>query len=185
LDVSKEVPEALQERIWAMLEKNIKAFGFEDWLRQHNTKIRICTKEDQQPISVPMYGALPEKHRIIKEQVNKWVKLEVIEVSHSPWSAPVVIAYWNGKAQLCIDYRKLNAVTVPDEFPIPCQADIMAALLGAEVLSSLDALSRFLQCGVHQDNIKKTAFRTHMGLFNFKWMPFGLRNGPAILPRIH
>jgi hypothetical protein len=56
----------------------------------------------------------------------------------------------------------------------------MAALSGLQVLSLLDALSGFLQMQVHPNNVEKTTFCTHMGLFNFKRMPFGLRNRPAI-----
>jgi len=68
---------------------------------------------------------------------------------------------------LCIDYRKLNAVTIPDEFPIPWQSEILASLSGAQVLSSLDALSGFTQLELAEEDIEKTAFRTHQGLFQF------------------
>jgi hypothetical protein len=179
-----DVPEELRERVWEMLERRAKAFGLDDRLGRHATKIRIRVKPEQTPIAVPMYTSSPEKRRVIEEQVRKWVELEVIEASRSPWSAPVVIAYRNGKARFCIDYRRLNSATIADEFPIPRQSDIMAALSGAQVLSTLDALSGFLQLEIHPDDVEKTAFRTHLGLFNFLRMPFGLRNGPAIFQRV-
>lgn len=75
-------------------------------------------------------------------------------------------------------------MTIPDEFPIPCQMDILAALSGSQVLSSLDALSGFTQLQLHEDDIKKTAFRSHRGLYQFKRMPFSLRNGLSIFQRI-
>ena len=118
------------------------------------------------------------------EQLDKWFEQDVIEPSKSPWSAPVVIAYRNGKPRFCVDYRKLNAATTPDEFPIPRQSEILSSLSGAQVLSSLDALSGFTQLEMHEDDIEKTAFRTHRGLFQFKRMPFGLRNGPSIFQRV-
>ena len=105
-------------------------------------------------------------------------------VSTTPWSAPVVIAYRNGKPRFCVDYRKLNAATIPDEFPIPRQSEILSSLSGAQVLSSLDALSGFTQLEMHDEDIEKTAFRTHRGLYQFKRMPFGLRNGPSIFQRV-
>ena len=95
-----------------------------------------------------------------------------------------MIAYRHGKPRFCVDYRKLNAATTPDEFPIPRQSEILQSLSGAQVLSSLDALSGFTQLELHPDNIEKTAFRTHRGLFQFRRMPFGLRNGPAIFQRV-
>jgi hypothetical protein len=179
-----EVPEHLREQVWAMLERRVGAFGFDDWLGKHETKVRIRVKPEQNPIAAPMYSSSPEKRRVVEEQVQKWLEQEVIEALCSPWSAPVVIAYRNGKARFCVDYRRLNAATVADEFPIPRQSDIMAALSGAQVLSTLDALSGFLQLEIHPDDVEKTAFRTHLGLFNFLRMPFGLRNGPAIFQRV-
>ena len=79
-----------------------------------------------------------------------------------------------------MDYRKLNAATIPDEFPIPRQSEILASLSGAQVLSSLDTLSGFTQLEMAEEDVEKTAFQTHRGLFQFRRLPFGLRNGPSI-----
>ena len=107
-----------------------------------------------------MAGSSPEKRSIINEQIDTWFKQGVIEPSKSLWSVPVVIAYHNGKPRFCVDYRKLNAVTIPDEFPILRQSEILTSLSGAQVLSSLDALSRFTQLELAEEDIEKTAFRT-------------------------
>lgn len=183
LDVGS-LPENLQERAWDMLKKRQKAFGFDGRLGHHPSKVHIRTAEGQVPIAVPMYGSSPAKRVVINEQLDKWFEQDVIEPSKSPWSAPVVIAYRNGKPRFCVDYRKLNAVTTPDEFPIPRQSEILSSLSGAQVLSSLDALSGFTQLEMSEEDVEKTAFRTHRGLFQFKRMPFGLRNGPSIFQRV-
>jgi hypothetical protein len=78
-------------------------------------------KEEAHPISMPMYGASPMKRQVINKQMDKWIRQEVVGPSKSPWAAPMVIVYRNGKPIFCVDYRKLNALTIPDEFPIPCQ----------------------------------------------------------------
>ncbi len=62
--------------------------------------------------------------------------------------------------------------------------DILATLSGAQVLSSLDALSRFTQLQLHKEDIEKTAFRSHWGLFQFKRMPFRPRNWPSNFQRV-
>ncbi|KAJ3474331.1 hypothetical protein NLI96_g12517 [Meripilus lineatus] len=183
LDIG-DLPEELKPRVWTMLRRRIRAFGFDGRLGQLDVKCRIRTKEGVEPISTPMYGASPAKREVIEKQLETWFRQDVIEASQSPWSAPVVIVYRNGKARFCVDYRKLNAATIPDEFPIPRQNEILAALSGAQVLSSLDALAGFTQIEVDQRDVEKTAFRTHKGLFHFKRMPFGLRNGPAIFQRV-
>jgi hypothetical protein len=118
------------------------------------------------------------------KQITKWLELGVIKPSKSPWSAPVVIAYRNGKPRFCVDYRKLNAVTTADEFPIPRQSEILASLSGAQVLSLLDALVGFTQLEFEDDEVEKTAFWTHRGLFQFRQMPFRLCNGPSIFQQV-
>ena len=178
------LPDHLKEQAWDMLCRRQKAFGFDGRLGHLPTKVHIRTVVGQVPIAVPMYGSSPEKRRVMDEQIDKWFKQGVIEPSISPWSAPVVIAYRNGKPRFCVDYRKLNAVTTPDEFPIPRQSEILSSLSGAQVLSSLDALSGFTQLELDPDDVEKTAFRTHRGLFQFRRMPFGLRNGPSIFQRV-
>ncbi|THH30850.1 hypothetical protein EUX98_g3348 [Antrodiella citrinella] len=182
LDVG-DLPEHLREEAFAMLKRRIKAFGFDGRLGHLETRCNIRTKEGTQPIAVPMYASSPAKRQVIEEQLEKWFEQEVIEPSKSPWSAPVVIIYRNGKPRFCVDYRKLNTMTIPDEFPIPRQNEILSALSGAQVLSSLDALSGFTQIEMAEEDIEKTAFRTHKGLFQFRRMPFGLRNGPSIFQR--
>ncbi|GJF00794.1 polyprotein [Phanerochaete sordida] len=182
LDVGA-VPEHLKEKVWEMLRRRQKAFSFDGRLGHLPTRVHIRTVDGLQPIAVPMYGSSPAKRLVIEEQLKKWFEQDVIEPSISPWSAPVVIAYRNGKPRFCVDYRKLNAQTVSDEFPIPRQSEILAALSGAQVLSSLDALAGFTQMEFEESEREKTAFRTHLGLFQFKRMPFGLKNGPSIFQR--
>lgn len=151
----------LKEKAWAMLRRHIKAFGFDRRLDNLPAKVHIWTVDGQVPISVPMYHASLQKQEIIDEQLNTWFEQGVIEPSKSPWSTPVVITYRNGKPRFCVDYWKLNATTIPDEFPIPRQSDILASLSGAQVLSSLDALSGFTQLELAEEDVEKTAFRTH------------------------
>ena len=178
------LPDHLKNEAWDMIRRRVKAFGFDGRLGHLPTKVHIRTQEGQVPISVPMYGSSPEKRKFMDVQIDTWFEQGVIEPSVSPWSTPVVIAYRNGKPRFCIDYQKLNTVTVPDEFPIPRQSEILQSLSGAQVLSSLDALSGFTQLELDPDDVEKTAFRTHHGLFQFRQMPFGLRNGSSIFQRV-
>lgn len=183
LDVGS-LPENLKEKAWQMLRKRQRAFGFDGQLGHHPSKVHIRTVDGQVPIAVPMYRASPAKRAVMDEQLDKWFEQDIIEPSKSPWSAPVVIAYRNGKPRFCVDYRKLNAATIPDGFPIPRQSEILSSLSGAQVLSSLDALLGFTQLEMDEEDVEKTAFRTHRGLFQFKRMLFGLRNGPSIFQRV-
>ncbi len=79
-----------------------------------------------------------------------------------------------------MDYRKLNAVMIPDEFPIPHQTEILQALSGAQVLTMLDALAGFNQLSITSEDWEKMGFRSHRGLHQFKQLPFGLQNRPSV-----
>ncbi|KIY61443.1 hypothetical protein CYLTODRAFT_326256, partial [Cylindrobasidium torrendii FP15055 ss-10] len=96
LDMGK-IPEDLKEEAWRMLEKHEKAFGFDGRLGNVATEAKIRTMEGTDPISQPMYSTSPEKRKVIDEQLDKWFEQGVIEPSKSPWGAPVVIVYRNGK----------------------------------------------------------------------------------------
>src|SRR5260370_28968022 len=95
-----------------------------------------------------MYGASSQKRGVSDTQIDKWLEQEVIKPLKSPWAALVIIVYCNSKPRFCVDYQKLNSVTIPDEFPIPQQTEILQALLGAQVLSTLDTLAGFNQLSI-------------------------------------
>jgi hypothetical protein len=119
IDIAPDPPPDIKAKTLALINKQIQAFRFNDCLGTLDMVTRIRMKEEAQPVSMPMYGASPVKRQVIDEQMDKWIRQEVVEPLKSPWAAPVVIVYRNGKPRFCIDYRKLNAMTIPDEFPIP------------------------------------------------------------------
>lgn len=85
---------------------------------------------------------------------------------------------------MVIDYRKLNELVIPDEFPLPRQDEILQAITGSQWLTTLDALSGFTQLEMTQGSKEYTAFRSHRGLYQFKRLPFGYRNGPSEFQRV-
>ena len=93
--------------------------------------------------------------------MDTWISTGVIEPSKSPQGFPAFIVYQNGKPQMVIDYQILNAMTIPDEFPLPRQEEILQALTGSQWLSTLDALAGFTQLEILEEEKEKTAFRTH------------------------
>ena len=82
-----------------------------------------------------------------------------------------------GEIHLCMDYRKLNSITVRDAFPLPRIDKALQAIHISNWFSSFDLAQGYLQLAMEESNIKKTAFRaSSMGLYKFTWMPFGLSN---------
>ena len=81
---------------------------------------------------------------------------------------------------MCMDYRALNQVTVKDKYPLPRIDDVLDRLRGARVFSSLDLQSGYHQVPIADEDVPKTAFRTHKGLLEYRVLRFGLTNAPAV-----
>ncbi|XP_058192129.1 uncharacterized protein LOC131309528 [Rhododendron vialii] len=132
------------------------------------------------PISIPPYRFAPAELRELKTQLQELENLGFIRPSTSPWGAPALFAQKkDGSLRLCIDYRKLNRVTIKNKYPMPRIDDLFDQLRGATYFSKIDLRSGYHQLRVRREDIPKTAFRTRYGHYEFVVMPFGLTNAPA------
>ena len=134
----------------------------------------------QRPRRLPL-----EKRAIIEEEIDKMMDEGVIRPSSSPWSSPVVIVTKkDGSARFCIDYRKLNSVTISDSYSLPSIQEIFDSMAGATIFSTIDLTSGYHQFTMKPEDIPKTCFCTHVGNFEFLRMPFGLKNAPGQFQRV-
>nr|VZI23315.1 unnamed protein product [Spirometra erinaceieuropaei] len=124
-----------------------------------------------------------------REEVNKLLdellQAKIIQPSSSPWASPIALVPKNdGSVRLCVDYRRLNAVTVRDSFPLPRLDDTLDALGNAAWFSTLDLKSGYWQVEIHPDDRHKTAFTVPQGLYEVQTLPFGLCNAAATFQRL-
>ncbi|QRV77005.1 Transposon Tf2-1 polyprotein [Ceratobasidium sp. AG-Ba] len=160
--------------------KHLNAFGLDGRLGEHPDPVAIRLKdEDAPPISIPPYTASPAETEAIVSQVKEWYWLEVIAPTKSPWAFPLIVIYCNGKARVCVDYRKINKRIIIPRYPLPSQRKILDTISGSKILSCLDALSGFTQMRVREEDQDKTAFICPIGHYKFIRYPFGLAPGPA------
>src|SRR6201990_1038991 len=122
--------------------------------------------------------------REIEGQCKELLLKDIIEPSISPWNSPIVpVRKKDGSLRMCLDYRRLNRVTIPQKFPIPNLTDTVFSLHGKNFFSCLDMVKSYYQLDLEKDSRPYTAFSTSQGHYQFRKLCFGLVNAPAAFQR--
>ncbi|GJY45488.1 putative reverse transcriptase domain-containing protein [Tanacetum coccineum] len=133
------------------------------------------------PVARAPYRLAPSEMKELADQLQELSDKGFIRPSSSPWGAPVLfVKKKDGSFRMCIDYQKLNKLTVKNRYPLPRIDDLFDQLQGSSVYSKIDLRSGYHQLRVREEDISKTAFRTRYGHYEFQVMPFGLTNAPAV-----
>src|SRR5215470_8795448 len=150
---------------------------------KHNVQHHIITKGP--PVFAKPRRLPPEKLKVAKAQFQQMLDLGLIRPSDSPYASPLhlVPKKTHGDFRPTGDYRRLNAQTVVDRYPIPYIFDFTAHLNGMTVFSKLDLCQSYMQIPMHPDSIPATAIITTFGKFEYLRMGFGMRNASQTFQR--
>ena len=118
------------------------------------------------PVFCPPHRMTPMMRAKVEEEVERMLKLNVIERTNGPWaSSPVIVTKKDGSLRFCTDYRGLNKVTIKDRYPLP-RIDVLLDTLGrAKFFSTMDLASGYWQVKMAENSKLKTQFITHLGTF--------------------
>ncbi|GMF40664.1 unnamed protein product [Phytophthora fragariaefolia] len=137
------------------------------------------------PIKQRPYRVSKAEGDVMEAEIQQYQELNLIRPSPSPWASPVLmIRKPDGGIRFCIDYRRLNAVTIKDCYPMPLIDDILDVLGKAKLFSTMDIASGYWNVPMAANSIDKTAFTCKYGLFEWLVMPFGLCNAVPAFERL-
>ena len=149
----------------------------------NNMPFKINTGKGS-PIAQRPYR-VPVAHQAeVEKQLESMQRKGIITLSKSPWASPMVVVKMNGGLRLCIDYRKLNAITKGDSFPLPSIEELLVKVHNSKLFSCLDLKGGYHQVSLDPEAKEKTAFCVNDRLYEYTRLPFGLRNAPSHFSRL-
>lgn len=126
----------------------------------------------------------PHYYKQVKEEIEKMIEQGICRPSKSPWSSPLhIVPKKNGDLRIVGDYRRLNAVTIPDRYPIPRIKDFTFQLSGKKIFSVIDLNRAYHHLKIREEDIEKSALVSPLGLHEFPKMIPGLRNAGQTFQR--
>lgn len=188
--IKKRVPEFMRNKLTDLCMGYSDIFYVEgDKPTVNNFYEHKLVLKDNEPVYTRNHR-LPHYQKVeINRQVKELLANDLIELSKSPYSSPVLIVPKKStdgkpKYRMCIDYKKLNKKLIPDMFPLPRMDDILESLGRAKFFSIMDLYSGYHQVPLTKESRPMTAFATDSGLFQWKVLPFGLSVAPASFTRM-
>ena len=158
---------------------------FPDVPKKTNAALHDVIVGDALPIKQHPYRLNPLKLQYMRKEIQYMLENDIIEPSNSEWSSPcILVPKPDGTYRLCTDFRKVNSVTKTDSYPIPRIDDCIDKIGSAKFVSKFDLLKGYWQVPLTERAREVSAFVTPDGLYQYKVMPFGMKNAPATFQRM-
>jgi len=152
--------------------------------RPYDLKIELTDDQESSLGYSPLYKHTLEELEAAKQYITDNLSKGFIVPSSAPFASPILFARkHDGGLRFCVDYRKLNAITKKNQYPLPLIDETLERISRAKVFTKLDIRQAFHKIRIHPDSEDLTTFRTRYGSYKYKVVPFGLTNGPATFQR--
>lgn len=151
------------------------------------SKARLTLKENVQPVFKPKRPVAYAMQHLVEEELQRLQNIGVITpITCSDWAAPIVVTRKaNGEIRICADYSTgLNKALESHQYPLPLPQDIFAKLAGATVFSHIDLADAFFQVPIDENSDHLLVINTHLGLFKYNRLNFGVKTAPATFQEI-
>uniref|UniRef100_A0A3B1IUI3 Gypsy retrotransposon integrase-like protein 1 n=3 Tax=Astyanax mexicanus TaxID=7994 RepID=A0A3B1IUI3_ASTMX len=180
------IPAEWRERLTQKLSKRTQVFSVEEWdVGLAKGVEHVIRLTDSRPFRERSRRIAPADIDEVRRHLQELLAAGIIKESRSPYASPIVVARKrNGKIRMCIDYRTLNARTIPDQYTVPRIDDALDCLAGSKWFSVLDLRSGYYQIAMADSDKEKTAFLCPLGFFQFERMPQGITGAPATFQRL-
>jgi len=171
-----QVPPEFQQFLGIMSKEAAEALPKH---RPYDCKIDL--QEGSTPLWGPIYPLSETELQTLREWLKEMEKTGKIQRSTSPAGSPILfVPKPSGRGlRLCVDYRGVHKITIPNRYPLPLMQELQDRVQGAQWFTKLDLKNGFNLIRIRKGDEWKTAFRTRYGLFEFNVMPFGLTNAPS------
>ncbi|XP_050509696.1 uncharacterized protein K02A2.6-like isoform X1 [Diabrotica virgifera virgifera] len=151
-------------------------------------KINFSIKKDATPIFRKPYSMPYALKHKVEEKLGQMIKVGILKpVSFSEWASPIVIVpkKCGNDVRICVDFRvTVNKVLNVNQYPLPIPADIFASLAGGKIFCVLDMSGAYQQLQVHSDSQKYLTINTHMGMFRYTRLTYGIACAPALFQSV-
>lgn len=182
-----DCPPKLKSRLLKFLQsrRDVLSLPGEPLGRTHLIKQDIKLEPGTVPIYTRQYPTPVGQAPALDQAVDEMLEANVIRPTYSPWNSPIILVRKSdGSFRPCVDFRKLNSVTISDKFPLPRITELLQSLAGSKVFTNLDLQSAYWQVEIEEEDRAKTAFTTSRGHYEYMVMPFGLKNAPSVFSRL-
>ncbi|XP_042865110.1 uncharacterized protein LOC122248852 [Penaeus japonicus] len=183
VDVSETLKSEQQKQVKSLLKRFSDIFSDKPKVAKvnyHTIELTSSKVIKQKPYPIPMRLV-----DAVKQEIQDMESAGIIEKSASSYCSPIVVVRKkDGSVRICGDYRKINTITKVDAEPMCDQRAIFSRLTESKFFSKLDLAKGFFQIPLHPGSRELTAFASPAGLYQFRVLPFGLTNSPAVFNRV-